>query len=82
MRERGFAFQPVWVVARRDQQGRGGVRPNAVDVEEARRGSPDELVDQLVEGLRFGFEIKDSSTKGADREFRRVQDRSRGQCRS
>ena len=70
------------VVARGDQQDRGGMGADAVDVEEARRGSPGELVDQLVEVLRFGFEIKDSSTKGADREFRRVQDRSRGQCRS
>src|SRR2546423_12894095 len=39
MRERRFAFQPVRVVTRGDQQDRGGVRPDAVDVQEARRGS-------------------------------------------
>ena len=39
MRERSFAFQPVWVVACGDQQDRGGVCADTVDLEQAGRAA-------------------------------------------
>jgi hypothetical protein len=77
MRERGFALEPMRIVAGRDQQDGGSVGPDAVHVEKGRRGAADECMDQSVEVECVGFEIKDPSTEGADREFRRVHHRTR-----
>ena len=44
-----LVFEPVGLVAGGDEQDRGGVGADAVDLEQARRGSPHEGVEDLVE---------------------------------
>ena len=75
MRERGFALDPLWVVTGGDEQDRGGVDPDAVHIEKARRAATHERLDEPVESDAVGVEIEDASTERRNREFRRVQDR-------
>ena len=74
MRERGFAFQSVRVVARGNQQDRRGVDPDAVDLSQARRAAPNEHLEVAVETRGVGFERQDAPSQRRDRQFRRVHD--------
>jgi hypothetical protein len=73
MRERSFAFESVRIVARGDEQDRGGVHADAVELEQARCRAPHKRVEFLVQAFGVGFEREHPPPEGGDREFRRIQ---------
>jgi hypothetical protein len=75
VRERGFASQAVRVVCRGDQQDRGGVDSDAIDLQQARRGASHERLEFVIEALGIGFEREHAPSQRRDRELRRVHDR-------
>ena len=68
----GFVAQPVRIVARGDQQDRGGVGADAVDLEQARCTATHERVERLVETLAVSIEREDTTSERRDRQLRRV----------
>src|SRR5215207_8614895 len=89
MRERGFVLQPVRVVARGDEQDRGGVAADAVDLEQAWSTATHQHFKRIVKTLAVSVERENATSQRRDRELRRVDDgvapdsrtqRRRGHC--
>ena len=74
MSERGFAGEPVGIVAGGDEQDRGGVDPNAVDFEQRGSRAVDELFEQLIEPAGVSLERQHAAAQRGDRELGRVGD--------
>jgi len=77
MRERGFAGEPVGIVAGGDQQDRGGVDPDAVDVEQRGSGAAHQWFEELIEAAGVSLERNDATTQRGDGECGRVRSRCR-----
>ena len=75
VRERGFGCEPVRVVAGGDEQDRGGVDADAVELEQARRAVARTSVSSSPSRRSASASsASDAASQGRDRELRRVHD--------